>query len=43
MEVQAQQNAMGIPYLQQVLDSMDREELPMGEEESFLREVMGNA
>ena len=43
LEVQAQQNAMGIPYLQQVLDSMDREELPMGEEESFLREVMGNA
>lgn len=42
LDVQAAQNAVGTPYLQEILESMNREDLPMGEEESFLRELMGN-
>lgn len=41
LEVQAAQNAIGTPYLQEIVDAMDKEDLPMGEEESFLQELMG--
>ena len=42
LEAQAAQNAIGTPYLQEILNAMDKEELPMGEEESFLQQVLGN-
>ena len=39
--MQAEQNAVGNPYIQDLLDSMEREELPLSEEELFLREMRG--
>ena len=41
LDVQAEQNAVGNPYIQDLLDSMEREELPLSEEELFLREMRG--
>lgn len=39
LDVQAAQNAIGTPYIQELLDAMEREELPLGEEEAFLRSL----
>ncbi len=37
LDVQAAQNVIGIPYLQEILDSREREELPLSDEELFLQ------
>ena len=37
LDVQAQQNAIGIPYLQDILESREREELSLSDEELFLQ------
>lgn len=41
LDVQASQNAIGTPYIQELLDAMEREELPLGEEEAFLQSLFG--
>lgn len=42
LDIQAQQNALGNPYVMDLLDGMEREELPPGEDERFLRELRGH-
>lgn len=41
LDVQAQQNAVGTPYLQEVLEGLHRQQLPMNEEEAFMQELFG--
>ena len=41
LDVQAAQNAIGVPYLQEILDQREREELPLSDEELFLQAMRG--
>ncbi len=41
LDVQAQQNAVGTPYLQEVLEGLHRQQLPMNEEQAFMQELFG--
>ena len=41
LDVQAEQNAVGNPYLQEILDNVQRQSLPESDDETFLRELFG--
>ena len=41
LDVQAQQNAIGVPYILDILESREREELPLSDEELFLQAMQG--
>ena len=41
LDVQAQQNAIGVPYILDILEQREREELPMSDEELFLQSMRG--
>lgn len=41
LDVQAQQNAIGVPYILDILENREREELPMSDEELFLQSMRG--
>ena len=41
LDVQAAQNAIGVPNLQEILDQREREELPLSDEELFLQAMRG--
>ena len=39
LDVQAQQNAIGVPYILDILENREREEMPLSDEEIFLRSM----
>ena len=41
LDVQAAQNAIGVPYILDILEQREREELPMSDEELFLQAMRG--
>ena len=41
LDVQAQQNAIGVPYILDILENREREELPLSDEELFLQAMRG--
>jgi len=43
LEAQAEQNAVGNPYIQEILEGLKRNELPMSEDEAFIRELFGQS
>lgn len=41
LDVQAAQNAIGVPYILDILDQREREELPLSDEELFMQAMRG--
>ena len=42
LDVQAAQNAIGVPHILDILENREREELPLTDEEMFLQSMRGN-